>query len=245
MCATVSTIRACPLRLPAKGCGSPAGGCTSVTIPTSRICSRNCMHRRHEIDTSHFSAAMLHGCDSCLACNELTAHCSICSAVDELTYAQELILFSRADLERSIPSMVDGFKPGQRKIMFSCFKRNLKKDIKVGQPAAFAQAARCTLLASNCLCSLPLPHTAIYMLVQTPLPQVQQLWHACQSIGIGGCVCHYRWHSWQGMCQNTAHTTTARRPCQAPASGWGKTSGAATMSTSCTHQVCSDRQCLL
>ena len=43
---------------------------------------------------------------------------------------QELILFSRADLERSIPSMVDGFKPGQRKIMFACFKRNLKKDIK-------------------------------------------------------------------------------------------------------------------
>ena len=26
--------------------------------------------------------------------------------------------------------MVDGFKPGQRKIMFACFKRNLKKDIK-------------------------------------------------------------------------------------------------------------------
>ena len=47
------------------------------------------------------------------------------------TWAQELILFSRADLERSIPSMVDGFKPGQRKIMFACFKRNLKKDIKV------------------------------------------------------------------------------------------------------------------
>lgn len=45
--------------------------------------------------------------------------------------AQELILFSRADLERSIPSMVDGLKPGQRKIMFSCFKRNLKDDIKV------------------------------------------------------------------------------------------------------------------
>jgi DNA topoisomerase-2 len=44
---------------------------------------------------------------------------------------QELILFSRADLERSIPCMVDGLKPGQRKIMFACFKRNLKKDIKV------------------------------------------------------------------------------------------------------------------
>eukprot|EP00879_Flechtneria_rotunda_P020289 GHRR01021337.1.p1 GENE.GHRR01021337.1~~GHRR01021337.1.p1 ORF type:complete len:422 (+),score=144.98 GHRR01021337.1:413-1678(+) len=50
---------------------------------------------------------------------------------------QELILFSRADLERSIPSMVDGLKPGQRKILFSCFKRNLKKDIKVAQLAGY------------------------------------------------------------------------------------------------------------
>ena len=48
-----------------------------------------------------------------------------------LCAAQELILFSRADLERSIPSMVDGLKPGQRKIMFSSFKRNLNRDIKV------------------------------------------------------------------------------------------------------------------
>ena len=48
---------------------------------------------------------------------------------------QELILFSRADLERSIPSMVDGLKPGQRKIMFCCFKRNIRKDVKaVAQP---------------------------------------------------------------------------------------------------------------
>lgn len=51
---------------------------------------------------------------------------------------QELILFSRADLERSIPSMLDGLKPGQRKILYSCFKRNLKSDVKVwprpGQP---------------------------------------------------------------------------------------------------------------
>ena len=45
---------------------------------------------------------------------------------------QELILFSRADLERSIPSMVDGLKPGQRKILFCCFKRNIRKDVKVG-----------------------------------------------------------------------------------------------------------------
>ena len=44
---------------------------------------------------------------------------------------QELILFSRADLERSIPSMVDGLKPGQRKILFACLKKGLKNDIKV------------------------------------------------------------------------------------------------------------------
>ena len=30
---------------------------------------------------------------------------------------KELILFSMADLQRSIPSMVDGLKPGQRKII--------------------------------------------------------------------------------------------------------------------------------
>ncbi|XP_062220005.1 DNA topoisomerase 2-like [Phragmites australis] len=46
---------------------------------------------------------------------------------------KELILFSMADLQRSIPSMVDGFKPGQRKIMFCSFKRNFVKEAKVAQ----------------------------------------------------------------------------------------------------------------
>ncbi|KAI9055018.1 hypothetical protein LZ554_002159 [Drepanopeziza brunnea f. sp. 'monogermtubi'] len=44
---------------------------------------------------------------------------------------KELILFSMADNIRSIPSVIDGFKPGQRKVMFACFKRNLVKDMKV------------------------------------------------------------------------------------------------------------------
>ena len=39
---------------------------------------------------------------------------------------KELILFSVADCLRSIPSLCDGMKPGQRKILFSCFKRKLK-----------------------------------------------------------------------------------------------------------------------
>jgi DNA topoisomerase II len=36
---------------------------------------------------------------------------------------KELIHFSVADNRRSIPSVVDGLKPGQRKILFACFKR--------------------------------------------------------------------------------------------------------------------------
>jgi len=44
---------------------------------------------------------------------------------------RELILFSMADNIRSIPSVVDGLKPGQRKVLYACFKRNLKKDMKV------------------------------------------------------------------------------------------------------------------
>ena len=36
---------------------------------------------------------------------------------------RELIHFSNADNFRSIPSMVDGLKPSQRKILYSMFKR--------------------------------------------------------------------------------------------------------------------------
>ncbi|GAA5960302.1 hypothetical protein JCM3765_002536 [Sporobolomyces pararoseus] len=50
---------------------------------------------------------------------------------------KELILFSMADNIRSIPSVVDGFKPGQRKVLFACFKRKLKVEIKVGQLSGY------------------------------------------------------------------------------------------------------------
>ncbi|CAI5992051.1 unnamed protein product [Closterium sp. NIES-64] len=50
---------------------------------------------------------------------------------------KELILYSIADNMRSIPSVVDGLKPGQRKILFSCFKRKLHSDIKVAQLAGY------------------------------------------------------------------------------------------------------------
>lgn len=50
---------------------------------------------------------------------------------------KELIHFSMADTVRSIPSMCDGLKPGQRKIIYACFKRNLKGEIKVAQLAGY------------------------------------------------------------------------------------------------------------
>ncbi|XP_028674298.2 LOW QUALITY PROTEIN: DNA topoisomerase 2-alpha [Erpetoichthys calabaricus] len=60
-------------------------------------------------------------------------------ATKHLTYNdfinKELILFSNSDNERSIPSIVDGVKPGQRKVLFTCFKRNDKREVKVAQLA--------------------------------------------------------------------------------------------------------------
>lgn len=50
---------------------------------------------------------------------------------------KELIHFSDYDCKRSIPNMLDGLKPSLRKIMFSCLKRNLKKEIKVSQLAGY------------------------------------------------------------------------------------------------------------
>ena len=48
-----------------------------------------------------------------------------------------LVNFSLADLGRSIGSMVDGLKTSQRKVMFACFKRNIVKEMKVAQLAAY------------------------------------------------------------------------------------------------------------
>jgi DNA topoisomerase-2 len=50
---------------------------------------------------------------------------------------KELIQFSVANNQRAIPSLCDGLKSGQRKILYSCFKRNLTKEIKVAQLAGY------------------------------------------------------------------------------------------------------------
>eukprot|EP00811_Abedinium_folium_P035186 NODE_7_length_4662_cov_6.859757.p1 GENE.NODE_7_length_4662_cov_6.859757~~NODE_7_length_4662_cov_6.859757.p1 ORF type:complete len:1097 (-),score=373.23 NODE_7_length_4662_cov_6.859757:1266-4556(-) len=46
---------------------------------------------------------------------------------------KELADFAKYDVMRSVPSIVDGFKPSQRKVLFGAFKKKLKSDIKVAQ----------------------------------------------------------------------------------------------------------------
>lgn len=77
---------------------------------------------------------------------------------------RELILFSMADNIRSIPSVADGLKPGQRKVIWSCFKRNLKKEIKVRIQVApyqifYSHLDRSLSLSDTCL-RCPLTTTA-------------------------------------------------------------------------------------
>ena len=50
---------------------------------------------------------------------------------------QELIHFSNEDNDRSIPNIMDGCKPSQRKVLYGSFKRNLKTEIKVAQLAGY------------------------------------------------------------------------------------------------------------
>lgn len=61
--------------------------------------------------------------------------------VEEITVDEfvnkELIQFSMADNVRSIPSVIDGFKPGQRKILYACFKRRQRGETKVAQLSGY------------------------------------------------------------------------------------------------------------
>lgn len=64
---------------------------------------------------------------------------------------KELVLFSKLDNERSIPSLVDGLKPSQRKILYSCFLKKLKKELKVAQLAGYVSEKSCYHHGENSL----------------------------------------------------------------------------------------------
>lgn len=50
---------------------------------------------------------------------------------------KELIAYSHASTIRAIPNLMDGFKTSQRKIMYGCLKKNMKKEIRVAQLAGY------------------------------------------------------------------------------------------------------------
>ena len=62
---------------------------------------------------------------------------SVVEGDNRFTYSEfvdkELIHFSNADNLRSIPDLMDGLKPSQRKVLFAAFCKKLKNDIKVSQ----------------------------------------------------------------------------------------------------------------
>lgn len=50
---------------------------------------------------------------------------------------RDMANFSAADIHRSIPHFADGLKPSQRKVIYSCLKKNLTTDMKVAQLAGY------------------------------------------------------------------------------------------------------------
>jgi DNA topoisomerase-2 len=50
---------------------------------------------------------------------------------------KDLIHFSTSDNIRSLPRIMDGLKPSQRKVLYCAFKRNLTKEIRVAQLAGY------------------------------------------------------------------------------------------------------------
>ncbi|CAE7306622.1 TOP2, partial [Symbiodinium sp. KB8] len=50
---------------------------------------------------------------------------------------KELSLFAKYDVERAVPSLVDGLKPGQRKVLYGSFKKKLTNEIKVAQLSGY------------------------------------------------------------------------------------------------------------
>jgi len=73
--------------------------------------------------------------------NEYSADSFLDTSSGNVTYHdfvnRELIQFSHADNARSLPSVVDGLKISQRKVLFACLKRKLTSEVKVAQLAGY------------------------------------------------------------------------------------------------------------
>lgn len=71
----------------------------------------------------------------------------ICPSKTTVTYEEfvrkELIHFSFADNQRSLPSAIDGLKPSQRKVLYGCFMKKLDREVKVVQLAGYIAENTC------------------------------------------------------------------------------------------------------
>ena len=76
-----------------------------------------------------------------LASYDKTRQLPVKAGHSKVTYSRfvhdELIHFSNADNIRSLPHVMDGLKPSQRKIFWSALKRNLTSEIRVAQLAGY------------------------------------------------------------------------------------------------------------
>jgi hypothetical protein len=125
-----------------------------------------------------------------------------------LPLTQELILFSRTDLERSIPSVMDGLKPGQRKILFSCFKKKLyKEEVKVGMRYVFAEKGRVAVIeweGSRKAPSLARPLSS-FLSLSPPPTHTHTHTHSHTPHAL-------RWATWPATSPTMPPTTTERPP---------------------------------
>ncbi|KAG7397046.1 hypothetical protein PHYBOEH_001324 [Phytophthora boehmeriae] len=73
--------------------------------------------------------------------NEYSSDSFLDTSSGDVTYYdfvnRELIQFSHSDNARSLPSVVDGLKISQRKVLYACLKRKLTREVKVAQLAGY------------------------------------------------------------------------------------------------------------
>jgi hypothetical protein len=113
---------------------------------------------------------------------------------------KEMIHFSNADNIRSLPSIIDGLKPSQRKVLYACFKRKLKSEIKVAQLTGYCAEhtayhhGEASLQSTSKLRSFVWPSFPFGRLLTVPT-------HTSYSYWFGSRFCWRKQHKSAGPCR--------------------------------------------